>query len=80
MKSKIVASMGAAALTAAIFAGPASAAPTGGNSCVGATVSGLAHFTQQSLDQGLGAVAKSLGINIGHAVQEFDATACDTTG
>jgi hypothetical protein len=80
MKSKIVAFMGAAALTAAIFAGPASAAPTGGNSCVGAAVSGLAHLAQQSFDQGLGTVAKSLGINIGHAVQEYDAANCDTTG
>jgi hypothetical protein len=80
MKSKIVAFMGAAALTAAIFAGPASAAPTGGNSCVGAAVSGLAHLAQQSFDEGLGAVAKSLGVNIGHAVQNYDATTCDTTG
>jgi hypothetical protein len=80
MKRKIAAFVGAAALTAAIFAGPASAAPTGGNSCVGAAVSGLAHLAQQSFDEGLGAVAKSLGVNIGHAVQNYDATTCDTTG
>ncbi len=80
MKSKITAVMGAAALIAAVSAGPASATTGGENSCVGTTVSGLAHLTQQYLDEGLGAAAKSLGLNVGHAIQALDAETCDTTG
>ena len=80
MNKKVASILGATALLVAVSAGPAAAAPGGGNSCVGQAVSSSAHFFQQQLHTGLGAEAHALGVNLGQVIQSWDATFCDSAG
>jgi ABC-type molybdate transport system substrate-binding protein len=76
MTSKVAALIGATALVA-VSAGPASAAPSGANGCIGAASSLTAHLTQQHLDEGFGAASKSLGLNPGRVIKAYEAETCD---
>jgi hypothetical protein len=62
----------------AFSATSASADLGNGNNCVGSNVSALAHATQQQLDVGFGAYAKSIGSKPGQLIQAYDAGGCDS--
>jgi len=65
-----------AANPAAVSAPAAPPVPSNAQGCVGSAVSTTAHATQQLVDQGFGAYAKSLGLNPGKAIQTFAASSC----
>jgi hypothetical protein len=76
MKSKL-AIVGTTALLAGALAVPASADSSGSNGCVGGTVSGLAHLTQELFGLGLGQAFKFVELNPGEAIQA-QVDACQT--
>jgi hypothetical protein len=74
------ASTGTASIQAANPAAAAAPAappiPSNAQGCVGSAVSFTAHFTQQELGQGFGAVAKSIGENPGALIKAYATESC----
>jgi hypothetical protein len=79
MKARLLAAT-AVGMGALAFVGTAAAdPPTGTNAegCVGEIVSNAAHiYASQPGPGGLGTAAKSLGVNVGEAIQAAAASAC----
>jgi cobalamin biosynthesis protein CobD/CbiB len=68
--------IGASIVAAALVITPMASADTMANGCVGAAVSTLAQATQQNAGIGLGQFAKSLGVNLGQAISDFNQNVC----
>ncbi len=76
MLGRKVSFVGASIVAAALVITPMASADTMANGCVGQAVSTLAQATQQFAGIGLGQFAKSLGVNLGQAISDFNKEVC----
>ena len=75
MRRKVGICLGTALAALAATAAPALSENVG-HGCVGKEVSATAHFDQQFLGMGFGAVMQSVGLNPGSVLHGFSDTSC----